>query len=170
MVLPPQHVIEATEEAQRLRGWVANGYAQVEYLLGDIIMKAQTRPEYSDLQGRLPHGAPRRIREVEKILDIEGFFSAFEEEIRWLLEAFKLHHETRNLLAHGFCSIYHTPAQEVGFEFRKWHRDEENGDVEITKIFQLTELEYEKTQLVEVSSRALDLSRKMHEGLGLIDD
>jgi len=169
MGVPPEHVLAATEEAQRLRGWVANGYAQVEYLLGDIIMKALDMPEYGELPKRLPHGAPKRIERVNKVLEIEGFFSKFEEELIWILEAFGAHHETRNLLAHGFCSIYHTPEEDVGFEFRKWHRDDEHGDVEIKKTFKLVHLEYEKTQLIEVSSRSLKLSRQIHEELGLID-
>ena len=169
MAQPPEHVRTAIEEAQRLRGWVANGYAQVEYLLGDIIVKALEMPEYGELPKRLPHGAPKRIKRVNKILEVEGFFSKFEDQLKWILEAFEAHHETRNLLAHGFCTIHHTPEEEVGFEFRKWHRDAEHGDVEIVKTFLLINLEYEKTQLIEVSSRSLELSRQIHQELGLVE-
>jgi hypothetical protein len=39
----PEHVMITLEEAQRLRGWITNGYAQVEYLLNDVIVKALAR-------------------------------------------------------------------------------------------------------------------------------
>ncbi|WP_374612857.1 hypothetical protein [Sphingorhabdus sp.] len=168
MALPPEHVQIATEEAQRLRGWIANGYAQVEYLLGDIIVRAFEMPEYAELVVRLPHKITNRIELIEKILEVEGFFTPFSDEIRGIIESFILRHEIRNILAHGFCTILHTPNEEVGFEFRKWHRDEEQGDVEIIRVYRLVHLEYEKAQLIDVSQRALQLSYEIHHALGLV--
>ncbi len=169
MALPPEHIQAATEEAQRLRGWIANGYAQVEYLLGDIIIKAFELPEYAELVVRLPHKITNRIDLIEKILATDGFFTPFADEIRWIIEAFILRHETRNILAHGFCTILYTPNEGVGFEFRKWHRDEEQGDVEIIRVYQLVHLEYEKAQLIDVSHRALNLCYEIHHALGRVD-
>lgn len=168
MVLPPQHVQNATEEAQRLRGWIANGYAQIEYLLGDIIMKSLNIPEYAALVGSLPHQPTKRIGRVKQIIAIEGFFTKFRPEIEWIIDSFEAHHEARNLLAHGFCTIYHTPDADVGFEFRKWHRNEEGADCEQVKLFRIVDLEYEKAQLIHASERALLLSNAIHDDLGLI--
>ena len=168
MASPPEHVQSATEEAQRLRGWIANGYAQVEYLLGDIVMKSLGMPEYGEINGMLPHRPQKRIERVRKILKVNGYFSKFSEEIEWIIAGFEMHHETRNLLAHGFCTIYHTPNEDVGFEFRKWHRDESNEDTEIRNLFRIVNLEYHKAQLAHISERALALSRTIHEELGLV--
>ncbi len=167
MELPLEHVIEAIEEGQRLRGWIANGYAQVEYLLGDIITKALKMAEYDSLAGRLPHRLEKRVAMVRQILDIDGHFSKHSDEIEAILEAFGEHHETRNLLAHGFCTAYHTPDGDFGLEFRKWHRDG-NRDAEMKRTFRLVDLEYERTQLKHVSQRALALSFAIHEELGLV--
>ncbi len=167
MELSPEQLMDAIEKGQRLRGWIANGYAQVEYLLGDIIMKSLEMPEYEALAGRLPHRVEKRISTVRDMLEIEGYFSKHQEEIRWILDAFETHHETRNLLAHGFCSAYHTPDGDFGLEFRKWHRDG-NRDAELKRTFRLIDLEHEQTQLIHVSQRTLALSLAIHDELGLV--
>ncbi|HSM53239.1 MAG TPA: hypothetical protein VK839_03580, partial [Erythrobacter sp.] len=100
---------DAIEEGQRLRGWIANGYSQAEYLFGDLIIRSHGLPEYEAIKGRLPHRPERRIQKVRQILEIEGYFSQHKEEIDWLLAAFEHHQDVRHLLAHGFCTAYHTP-------------------------------------------------------------
>lgn len=165
--LSPPELIEAIEEGQRLRGWIANGYAQVEYLLGDIITNAFRMPEYADLASRLPHRIEKRIATVRRVLALDGYFTAHAEEIEWILAAFEDHHETRNLLAHGFCTAFHTPDGDFGLEFRKWHRDGDR-DAEMKRTFRLVDLEYERDQLKHVSQRALSLAYQIHQELGLV--
>lgn len=167
MALPPEEVMAAIEEGQRLRGWIANGYAQVEYLLGDIIVRSHNLPEYEALRERLPHRPERRIAKVKEILEVEGFFSAHREEIEWLIDAFEHHQPTRHLLVHGFCTAYHTPTGDFGLEFRKWHREGGN-DSEIKKTYRLVDLEYERAQFTHVADRALTLAHTIHEQLGLV--
>ncbi len=165
--LPPDQLIAAIEEGQRLRGWIANGYAQIEYLLGDVIMKAYRMQEYEALAARLPHRIEKRIAAVRQILEVDGYFSKHKPEIELIIDAFEMYHETRNLLAHGFCTAYHTPDGDFGLEFRKWHRDGER-DAEMKRTFRLIDLEYERSQLKQVSQRALTLSFEIHNDLGLV--
>ena len=126
MALPPEEVIAAIEEGQRLRGWITNGYAQVEYLLGDIIVRFHEMQEYEALKERLPHRPEKRIAMVKKILEVVGYFSKHRDEIEWLIGAFEFHQQTRHLLVHGFCTANHTPSGDFGLQFRKWHRDGAN--------------------------------------------
>ena len=165
--MPPPELFAAIEDGQRLRGWIANGYAQVEYLLGDIITNALKMPQYEGLAARLPHRVDKRISLVRDILQIDGYFTDHCEEIQWILAAFEEHHQTRNLLAHGFCTAYHTPDGDFGLEFRKWHRDGDR-DTEMKRTFRLIDLEYERTQLKNVSQRALALTYVIHQELGLV--
>ena len=167
MDLSEAQIVDAIEEGQRLRGWIANGYAQIEYLLGDIVTNAFKMPEYEALAMRLPHRVEKRIATVRSILEFEGYFRSHSDEIRWVLDAFEDHHQTRNLLAHGFCTAYHTPEGDFGLEFRKWHRDGDR-DAEMKRTFRLVDLEYEREQLKHVSQRALALSFLMHQELGLV--
>ena len=168
MALPPDHVMAAIEEGQRLKGWIANGYAQVEYLLGEIIARANEMPAYEVIHARLPHRPEKRIAKVKQILQIEGFFSAYGDEIKWLVEAFEFHQPTRHLLLHRFCTAYHTPDGDFGLQFRKWHRDGD-ADTEIKKIFRLIDLEYERAQFTHAADRALALVQEVHHQLGLVD-
>ena len=165
--MSPPELFEAVEEGQRLRGWIANGYAQVEYLLGDIITNAFKLPQYEALLARLPHRIEKRISMVRDILEIDGYFKGHGEEIHWILAAFEEHHQTRNLLDHGFCTAYFTPDGDFGLEFRKWHRDGDR-DTEMKCTFRLIDLEYERTQLKNVSQRALALTYVIHQELGLV--
>ena len=160
-------LIGSIEEGQRLRGWISNGYAQVEYLLGDIITQAAEMPEYEVTRARLPHRLEKRIAKVREILEIEGIFSAYRDEISSIIAGFEVHHETRNLLAHGFCTAYHTPDGDFGLEFRKWHR-EGDDDREMRKTFRLVDLEYENAQLTNLSQRALHLTFQIHGALGIV--
>ena len=165
--LPPDEVLASIEEGQRLRGWIANGYAQVEYLLGDIIIRSHALDEYKDVKERLPHRPEKRIAMVRKLLEVDGYFSRHKTEIGWLIETFEFHQQTRHLLVHGFCTAHHTPSGDFGLEFRKWHR-EGASDVEIKKTFRLTDLEYERAQFTHAAERALSLAHKIHVELGLI--
>ena len=167
MGLPPDQVFEAIEAGQRLRGWIANGYAQVEYLLGDIITKAFQMPEYVAISERLPHRVEKRISKVRQIIEIDGFFARYRDQIDRVIVAFEAHHQTRNLLAHGFCTAYHTPDGDFGLEFRKWHRDADR-DTELKRTFRIVDLEYEREQLLDVSKQALELSFAIHQDLGLV--
>ncbi|MCA0903748.1 hypothetical protein [Qipengyuania aquimaris] len=167
MAVPPLEVQTAIEHGQNARGWILNGYAQVEYLLGDIIVKANEMVEYAAVQGRLPHRVEKRIAKVRELLVLEGYFSQHSEEIEWIIGAFEQSQETRHLLAHGFCSAYHTPDGDFGLEFRKWHRDGD-ADSEMIKMFRLVDLDYERDQFTHVAQRAVTLVSLIHHDLGLV--
>lgn len=160
-------VLIAIEEGQRLRGWITNGYAQVEYLLGDIIIRSHGMDEYHEVKERLPHRPEKRIAMVKKLLEIDGYFLKHRDEINWLIEVFENHQGTRHLLVHGFCTAQHTEDGDFGLQFRKWHRDGAS-DVELQRTFRLLDLEYEGVQLTEAAHRALSLAFTIHDDLGLI--
>lgn len=167
---PLDYVIDATEEAQRLRGWIANAYAQIEFFLGDLIVQSLSMQEYDGIGKVIRHGSPDRIKRVRRLFERHGFYTEFEAEIRNILDSFEVHHRTRNLLAHGFCIIYHTPEREIGFEFRKWHRVEGKANAQLRQTFRLIDLENEKNQMVELSRRSLELFRVIHGRLGLVEE
>lgn len=165
--LTEAELIDLIEEGQRLRGWIANGYAQVEYLLGDMIQRTLDIPEYQIAHERLPHNVNNRIAKVREILGIDGPYSEFNDELEAVIERFSMHHEARNLLAHGFCTAHHTPDGDFGLEFRKWHR-EDGQDKQLRRTFRIVDLEYERAQLVHVSELAVMVMARLHAKLGLV--
>lgn len=156
------------EEAQRLRGWIANAYAQIEFFLGDIIVRSLKLAEYENVGQVLPHGSPDRIKRVRRILEFDGVFSEFRVELSAIMDEFESHHETRNLLAHGFCEFLFTPTGDCGLQFRKWHRVPDRQDALLMRTFRLVDLENEKAIVVELSQRALGLFYQIHHRLGLV--
>ena len=167
MTFSEEHVA-VIEEAQRLRGWIANAYAQIKFFLGDVIVRSLSMELYQEVGQVLPHGSPDRIKRVRRILDVEGLFSEFRDELSGICDEFEHHHETRNLLAHGFCEFHYTPTGDCGLQFRKWHRVEGRQDAQLQKTFRLVDLEYERTIIVEPSQRTLSLFHRIHDRLGLI--
>jgi hypothetical protein len=164
-----QEVLTSIDEGQTLRGWILNGYAQVEYLLGDIIRLANQMPEYEPCHARLPHRVEKRIAKVRELLQFEGALTKHRDEILWIIEAFEASQQTRHMLAHGFCTAFHTPEGDFGLQFRKWHR-EGDADSEVIRMFRLVDLEYERAQFTDVADRALLLSQNLHKELGLVGD
>lgn len=165
-----QEIKNRTDEGQRLRGWITNAYAQIEYILGDIIVRSLDMDEYKGIGEVLPHGAPDRIKRVRRILEVQGPYSDYKAELGIVLTDFERHHENRNLLAHGFCTVYHTPEDDFGLEFRKWHRVPGRQDAELIRTFRLKDLEYHEAQLVHLSQNALELLSRIHQHLDVKND
>jgi hypothetical protein len=101
------------EEGQRLRGWIANAYAQIEFLLGDLLLRCREFPEYAAETASFTHSAPKRVRQVRKMLEKEGRLTSFAAELTSIIDRFEERHETRNLLAHGFCEYLVTPTGDA---------------------------------------------------------
>ena len=155
------------------RGWIANSFAQIEFLLGDLIVRCRTFTEYDQHTQTVSHSAAKRVTKVRSILAIEGPLSLFSETLEPLLAAFSANQEVRNLLAHGYCEFHHTPVGDAGFYFRKFDRAkaEETGNdaAMLEKTFRLVDLEYHRVQMIALSQNAMDLISNLHVAMGWAD-
>ncbi|WP_157235008.1 hypothetical protein [Methylosinus sp. LW4] len=154
------------EEGQRLRGWIANAYAQIEFLLGDLILRCRAFPEYEAETATFSHSAPKRVRQVRRMLEKAGALDAFAVDLTSIIDRFEERHETRNLLAHGFCEYLCTPSGDAGLQFQKWHRQEDRDDARLIRCFRLPDLAAEENSLVALSHEALCLFQRMHRHFG----
>lgn len=166
-----QSEIEAIiEEATHHRGWISNSYAQVEYLLGDLIIRCRQFPEYEDQTATFTHSSPKRVAKVRLMLNVDGPLTPYTGEISEVLDAFETNHDIRNLLAHGFCEFHYTPTGDAGLIFRKFERgDVKNGQeaVElIERTFRLVDMHYHREQFVAQAQQALVVFAKVHFDLG----
>lgn len=163
-------IIAIIEEATRHRGWISNSYAQVEYLLGDLIIRCRQFPQYAEQTATFTHSAPKRVAKVRSMLNVDGPLTPYVAEISEALDAFEGNHEVRNLLAHGFCEFHFTPTGDAGLVFRKFERgDVQNGqqpDILIERTFRLVDMHYHKEQFVAQAQRALEIFAKVHFDLG----
>lgn len=155
------------------RGWIANAFAQIEFLLGDLIVRCRAFPQYNLHTQTVSHSAAKRVTKVRAILAIEGPLSPFAETLEPLLAAFSANQEVRNLLAHGYCEFHHTPTGDAGFYFRKFDRanaeETDNDAAMLEKTFRLVDLEYHRVQMIALSENAMDLISNMHVVMGWAD-
>ena len=157
------------EEGQRLRGWIANSYAQIEFMLGDLLLRCRTMPEYAaEANKPFSHSAPKRVAGVRRLLEMDGPLSPFAPELLAILSRFEEGHGTRNLLAHGFCTFLHTPDGDAALQFAKWHRHEGRDDARLVRAFRLSDLMNEKSAFVALADEAGRLLLTMHRQLGWI--
>lgn len=161
------------EEGMRLRGWIANSYAQIEYLLGDLIGRCREFPEYLPHTQTVTHSAARRIKKVRSMVALGGPLEPFGADLVALMDAFEQHDEIRNLLAHGFCTFHYTPTGDAGLMFRKFDRDaatETDDDFAlIERTFRLADLQYHREQFVAQADEALRLFGTIHYAFGWSD-
>jgi hypothetical protein len=153
------------EEGQRLRGWITNAYAQIEFLLGDLILRCRAFPEYRLETASFTHSAPKRARQVRRMLQKAGALNPFAAELTSILDRFEERRETRNLFAHGFCVYVYTPDGDAGLQFQMFHRQDGRDEARI-KCYRFSDLESEKSSLVALSDEAMRLFNRMHKHFG----
>jgi hypothetical protein len=156
------------EEMQRLRGWIANSYAQVEYILGDIIIRFRNWPIYDAQTKTMTHSASKRIAKVRAMLAIDGPLTPFADESSAIINRFDDRHETRNLLAHGFCEFHWSRSGTAGMEFRKFHRQPDRDDAQLIRAFTTEALEAEKVEFTALATDAVNLYIQIHRHFGWV--
>lgn len=158
------------EEGTLHRGWIANSYAQIEFLLGDLIVRCREFPQYAVHTETVSHSAAKRVAKVRRMLEIDGPLMQFAGDLNDVLDGFEQNQDLRNLLAHGFCTFLHTPSGDAGFLFRKFDRppaDAGDNDHMLTEqLFRLINLEYHRAQLVAQAQHALHVCGAIHETMG----
>lgn len=163
-------IIAILEEATHHRGWISNSYAQVEFLLGNLIIRCRQFPQYAEQTATFTHSAPKRVAKVRSMLNVDGPLTSYETEINEVLDAFESNHEVRNLLAHGFCEFHFTPTGDAGLVFRKFQRGDvqagQEADMLLQRTFRLVDIHYHREQFVAQAQRALEIFCQIHFDLG----
>ncbi len=111
----PEHFKADIDEGQRLRGWIANAYAQIEYLLDDLILRCRAFPEYdTETSNKLTRSTAKRVRRVRSMLARAGPLSPFAADLTASTSVTK-----RGICWHtAFASITSPQAVMPGFIFR----------------------------------------------------
>ncbi|GEP09823.1 hypothetical protein [Methylobacterium gnaphalii] len=103
-----QERIKALEARLNLvRGRLIGSYSFVEFILGDLYVRAQRMPAYSSVRDRFPVKLRDRIIGIEQILDIRGPLDPYAEKLRELIGGIAAYADLRHFLAHGHGVIRH---------------------------------------------------------------
>lgn len=161
------------EEGTRLRGWISNSYANIEFLLGDFIHRCRLLDAYRDAAKGFSHSAPQRVAAVRGIIARPGPLDPFVASIARMLDRFIENHELRNLLAHGYCQFIATPNGEVGFRHMLFIRDRSGGgrdDLLWTLDVSLSEMRAHADRLTGLAEDGHKLFWLIHHTLGWIPE
>ncbi|MBS0360262.1 MAG: hypothetical protein JSR98_02685 [Proteobacteria bacterium] len=107
------------------RGWIANSFAQIEFLAADIVVKARKFPEYEELLAKpVDFGIGNRVRRLRKLCEF-GPLADHAEVILPLMDRMLELEETRHFFTHGFMSFHiQKDGRAVGMHFRRYLQPE----------------------------------------------
>jgi hypothetical protein len=106
---------ELIDEAIYLRGRIIAAYAQVEFLLADIISK---------LEDRFAYRIESRVKGVRKIAEMPGY-EAYRYDLHRLSDELLIYEELRHFMAHGFMRAEVDRAGNHRFQLLRYMREGE---------------------------------------------
>jgi hypothetical protein len=123
------------DEALYLRGRIIASYAQVEFLLADLISK---------LEDRFAYRIESRIKGVRKIAEMAGF-EVYRYDLNRLSDELLVYEELRHFMAHGFMRAEFGKGGSHRFELLRYTREGEGkyellqSTTDITRLRQAVE-------------------------------
>jgi len=116
------------DEALYLRGRIVAAYAQVEFLLADLVVK---------LDLRFPYLIDRRLKAVKQISERPGY-SDYKQELDAVCEELSHYDDLRHFMAHGFMRIDADKRGNHRFELLRYVRE---GEGKFTMLSGSTDIE-----------------------------
>ncbi|MDN5000672.1 hypothetical protein ACFQZO_07245 [Bradyrhizobium sp. GCM10027634] len=83
------------------RGATLLAFAQVEWFLAKLIVEAASFEQYQALDLSFSHDAGKRAERLKTILNVDGPFSPYADELRTEIGQVMSYEELRNFSAHG---------------------------------------------------------------------
>lgn len=151
-----RYVIRAADE---LRGAIIGRYAEVEFFLGDIVVRCQALPEYATLPDTFPYKPSKRPGRVRQLLELPGPLTAYKEALERAMSELEVFEELRHFLAHGH--------QELTTRGDSWHQLSYNLYREQDRRYVLFEI---KTDLENLEARRMEIAHLAQAALSLMSE
>ena len=156
----PAEVRRIVKQVNLLRGAYIGSYAQVEFLLADICVKAWELPAYKHLCAKFPYRAGSRVKAANAIFDCTGPFAAYRKEVRGFFDELLRFEELRDFLAHGLLRI-NTRRRDFSLHLRMYKPEKDGlkiGTIDVPVI----ELADAVKQIVPFTHRFVGLFRRIY--------
>jgi hypothetical protein len=137
------------DEAIYLRGRIISAYAQVEFLLADLVAK---------LEDRFAYLVDARIKGVKKIAELPGY-EIYKDDLASLSDQLLSYDELRHYMAHGFTRMDVDSAGNHQFEFLRYVREGE-GKFQIVSA---------KTDIYRLRKAVEDIGRYVSDVMNLFE-
>lgn len=159
------------EAIATLRGWIINSYAQIEFLLGHLIVAAATLPEYAHLPRRLPRNLERRAEAIFEISS-SGPYAPFKPRLNAVLQKLGMEDidTVRHLLVHGLCIFYATPTGDMAVKFQRFVPSAGGKPAGLkSQLFTRNDLQNYRTRWVAIAQEAVVLFEEITLTLKIAD-
>lgn len=161
-----QDIETILDEFQRMRGWIVNSFAQVEYILADLVVRCRQFPEYQSLTGEFPYRVETRIAVVRKILKLDGPLSQDRVPLDTQLTEFESMIDLRNLIVHGLATFVHDANRDWAMVFQLWRPHRNNAFTTTSETFSPDALKSIVEYSQEFAAATLEVIRTIHRRHG----
>jgi hypothetical protein len=165
----PHSVRSKVHKAFECKGDITSSYAQIEFLIGDLLQRCSYVAEYG-AASNLSRSTPKRILNVRRLVAMDGPLQKYEKPLIELMNRFEEEHDLRNLIAHGSTTVEFTRAGGAAlFIFKIFHREQNSATWTVrSETLTIGMLRQEKEKMVRLANEALQLFMVIHADLGWI--
>jgi hypothetical protein len=140
------------DEALYLRGRIVASYAQVEFLLADLVVK---------LDLRFPYLIEARVKAVKRIAEREGY-EIYKDDLERVCAELLQYDELRHFIAHGFLSLTLDRKGNHQFEFLRYQRESEGKFTMLRATTTIERLRQAAEDIVEYVSHAIRVFERIY--------
>lgn len=113
----------AIHQFQQDRGWIVSGYASVELMMADLIVRSQSLPEYEHFPKTPPFNVTKRLKRFREIISADGPFAPDRTALLQIADVFTASEEVRHFLVHGMARFFWTSGGDMVMSFRRYMPD-----------------------------------------------
>ena len=140
------------DETLYLRGRIVASYAQVEFLLADLVVK---------LDLRFPYRVEARIKAVKRIAERKGY-EVYKTELDRVCDELLLYDELRHFMAHGFLTLTTDRKGKHQFEFLRYQREGEGKFTMLSARSTIERLRQAADDITDYVSQAIRLFERIY--------
>ena len=156
------------EGCQLHRGWIVGAYSQVEFLLGDLSLRAYELPAYAALKKPISMGVDNRMKDLRAVLALDGPMTPYRGLLETLLARLTRLERLRHFLSHGMLKYELAPEGVEFVCFRRYLPPEKKGVAKLVElVLRPHELEELKDNWNQFASAFVKLSMNIYLDLDL---
>ena len=163
---PPRQAEEFVTASHSLRGAIVNAYAQVEFMLADLVARCRELPEYASEISKLPYGVDARVKAIKKLCAMAGPLNEFQRDLVPIADKLLELENDRHFLTHGFAICEHDKKGNVRLVLRRFVPRSGDEWTPAHRNFTPDELMHLQKVTAVFVSTALEAFRRVHVQLG----
>ncbi len=147
------------------RGAIITSYAQVEFLLADLVFR--WRKQIRAAEGPLPYSLDSRIKAASEIINTWYRFTEYRAEVEGLIEGLRPFRQIRDMMAHGMM-VLTTDQQARHLLDYRMYRETKGGSIEVGRMTtDIDQLAHAASEVGKYAQNFATLWRRIYLDQGL---